>query len=124
MIAEIKEIKKNILGTTSIVMKLKGMRKYQDFIFYPVSKDIEYFKIQSDTRIAKINLKGEGVISKPHQHGAYFFHLSLDKLTHFSFSPEDWESIKEAIRKTASKSAGKKENGIIQSDNSGVINLI
>jgi hypothetical protein len=118
MKAELKEISKNIMGTTSILLKIKGMRKAQEFIFYPVKSESIDFKIQSDTRMGKINLKGQGLMSKPHQNGAYFLHLQIDKLTPFVFCVEDWKKIKEAIKKTSHKEVGKKENGIVQADNS------
>jgi hypothetical protein len=113
------EIKRNIMGTVSLNMKIKGMRKHQDFIFYPVTEESNFFIIQSKTRIGKINLEGQGFMTQAHQSGAYFHHFNIDTLKSFGFSSRDWETIKEAIKKTASSSAGKKENGIIQSNNSG-----
>lgn len=118
-IAEVLNIKKNILGTIDIEMKVKRMRKTQSFTTYPINKDSKNLTIQSDTRIAQVNLNGEGLISKPHQNGAYFLHLQLDKLTPFQFSKNDWRQIVEYIGLTESNEAGKKENGVIHSDNSG-----
>lgn len=116
---ELLNISKNIMGTISIDLKIKGMRKPQDFIFYPINKESKYLLIQSETRIAKINLDGCGLMSKSHQNGAYFMHLSIDKLTPFQFSKTDWQQIVDYIGLTESHEAGKKENGIIHSDNTG-----
>jgi len=116
---DLQGIQKNIMGTISIDLKIKGMRKAQDFIFYPINKDTKSLIIQSDTRIGKINLDGVGAMSKPHQSGAYFHHLNIDVLTPFSFDKSDWQQIVEYIGLTDSKEAGKEENGVIQSDNSG-----
>jgi len=46
-------------------------------------------------------------------------HLQIDKLTPFNFTKSDWQQIVEYIGLTDSKEAGKEENGVIQSDNSG-----
>ncbi|MGK0413217.1 MAG: hypothetical protein ACJA1B_001419 [Polaribacter sp.] len=123
MNAELSKIGKNRMGTLSIDLKIKGMRKPQDFIFYPINKETQILMIQSDTRIAKLSLDGKGVMSRPHQNGAYSVHLSIDKLTPFIFTNEDWQKIKDALKLTSCKEAGKKENGIIQSDNSGAISI-
>ena len=116
---ELLNISKNNMGTISIDLKIKGMRKPQDFIFYPINKDTKQLIIQSGTRIGKLNLDGKGLMSKSHQSGAYFHHLSIDKLTPFEFTKSDWQQIVEYIGLTDSKEAGKLENGVIQSDNSG-----
>ena len=116
---QISRIRKNVMGTISITMKIKGMRKDQEFIFYPITKDSVSIKIQSDTRIGTIKPNGEGRMSKPHSSGAYFHHLMWDKLTPFQFNESDWKQIVDYIGLTESKEAGKKENGIISSDNSG-----
>lgn len=117
--AQVKGIRKNIMGTISIDMRINGMRKDQDFIFYPINKETKKLVIQSSTRIANVNLEGKGLMSKSHQNGAYFLHLQFDKLTPFEFNKTDWQQIVEYIGLTASEEAGKKENGIISSDNSG-----
>lgn len=116
---EISKIRKNCMGTLSITMRIKGMRKEQEFILYPINKDSTNLKIQSDTRIATVDLDGNGKMSKSHQSGAYFHHLNFDKLTPFAFSNSDWNQIVDYIGLTESKEAGKKENGVISSDNSG-----
>ena len=116
---EVLNISKNRMGTISIDLKIKGMRKAQDFIFYPINKESKYIKIQSDTRIAKLNLDGVGFMSKPHKSGAYFHHLQMDDLTPFKIERADWQQIVDYIGLTESKEAGKEENGGMFSDNSG-----
>jgi len=119
MNTEISNIKKNRMGTTSFDMKLKGMRKTQDFIVYPISaNDTEQeIKIQSDTRIGRLSLiTGKGIMSQSHQSGAYAHHLIMDKMNPFEVKAEDLEALKNHIRGTASPMAG--NNGIIFCDNS------
>lgn len=105
-LAEVTNISTNIMGTLSIELKVKGMRKPQDFILYPISKTDEYLKIQSDTRIAKVDLNGNGFMSKSHQSGAYFMHLNIDKLTPFNFSKSDWRQIVEYVGLTDGENIG------------------
>lgn len=112
------EIKKNCMGTLDINFKVKGMRKEQNFSVYPINKETKRLTVQSDTRIAIIELNGKGLMSKSHSNGAYFHHLQLDTLTPFEFSTNDWDTIKKQIGLTANENAGKNENGIISSDNS------
>lgn len=117
--AEVTEVYKNAMGTLSIEMKLKGMRKTQEFTVYPIAEADKFMTIQSDTRIAKVSTEGKGFVSKSHASGAYFHHLQFDKLTLFEFSTEDWKKITELIKSTKSEKCGKKENGFISADNSG-----
>lgn len=117
--AEILGLKRNIMGTTDIEMKITGMRKPQDFIVYPIGADDagNVIKIQSETRIGQINLvKGVGVMSQSHQGGAYFVHLQMDKLTSFELSEKDLKDLKAFINKTSGSSVG---SSMIKSDNSG-----
>ena len=59
MQAQIEKIRTNIMGTISFNMKIEGMRKFQDFIVYPIQKNDseKVITIQSDTRIGRLNLK-------------------------------------------------------------------
>jgi GDP-D-mannose dehydratase len=114
--AEVLNIKKNIMGTISIIFKIKGMRKPQDFILYPITKESTSLKIQSSTRIAILNLEGKGKISQSHQNGAYFVHLQMDKLTDFEFSQTDWQQIVDYIGTTQGDLVG---SSVVKSDNSG-----
>ena len=112
---QISKIGKNCLGTLSITMRIKGMRKDQEFIFYPITKDSKSIKIQSDTRIGTIDLDGNGKMSKPHSSGAYFHHLNIDKLTPFNFDKSDWKQIVDYIGLTE----GSGTNRVVQIDNTG-----
>ena len=112
---ELLGIKKNRVGTICIEMKLKGMRKPQDFTLYPVTKDSKSLTIQSGTRIAKVTLDGKGLMSRPHSNGAYFHHLGMDKLTPFAFNHSDWRQIVEYIGLTE----GDGGCAVIKVDNSG-----
>lgn len=116
MQAEVFNIRKNIMGTLSIEMKLKGMRKAQEFTVYPITKESKSLTLQSDTRIAKVDLAGNGKVSKSHATGAYFVHLNIDPLTDFAFNPSDWRQIVEYIGITEGESVG---DSVVKTDNSG-----
>jgi hypothetical protein len=66
----------------SIIGKLGNMRKSVDWIIYPQDLKSPFDRIvQSDTRIAKINIEtGKGVLSKNCPSGAYFVHLEYDTI--------------------------------------------
>ena len=49
---------------------------------------------------------------------------AIGKHKEFTLSNIDLQSLKMQVFTTASKEAGKKENGIMQSDNSGAINIL
>ena len=124
MEAIINNIKGNIMGTTSFHLQIKGMRKSQDFIVYPIGKDdtSKDIKIQSDTRIGTLNIEtGKGEMSQSHQGGAYFMHLSIDKKTPFELKTDDLESLRTHLICTADDKAGK--NGVVFCDNSSAIRL-
>lgn len=124
MEAIVTNIQGNIMGTTSFYLQIKGMRKPQDFIVYPISKDdsAKTITIQSDTRIGTLNLEnGKGEMSQSHQNGAYFMHLSMDKKTPFEVKVEDLETLKMHLILTASDKAG--NNGVMTCDNSGAFKL-
>ena len=117
--AEILGLSKNIMGTTSIEMKISGMRKSQDFSVYPIGKDDtdKIITIQSETRIGKIDLAtGRGLMSQSHSNGAYFVHFQMDKLTPFTINEKDLKDITSHIFRTAGDNVGSR--GIF-SDNSG-----
>lgn len=114
--ALISGIKKGSLNAISFEMKIKGMRKFQEFIIYPISKGDKRIVIQSDTRIGKIDLNGNGQMSKSHQSGAGFAHFNLDNLTDFKIDNSDWRQIVEYIGLTESNC---NQESPIQYDNSG-----
>ena len=116
---EILGLKKNILGTTDVEMKITGMRKPQRFSVYPIGKDDtdKIITIQSETRIGKIDLSsGRGLMSQSHSNGAYFVHFQMDKLTPFTINEKDLKDITSHIFRTAGDNVGSR--GIF-SDNSG-----
>jgi hypothetical protein len=109
-------ITKNKMGTLSIDLQISGMRKPQDFIFYPITKESKNLTIQSNTRIGTINLDGCGKMTKSHSNGAYFVHLSIDELTPFEFNKSDWQQIVEYLGLTEGDNVG--DSGV-STDNSG-----
>ena len=120
----VSDIKGNLMGTTSFLLQIQGMRKPQDFIVYPISAENKNNKItiQSDTRIGIIDLNtGEGIMSASHASGAYFIHLQIDKKTAFKINNADLEKLKMKIFATAGKSVGMRN---ILSDNSGAANIL
>jgi hypothetical protein len=116
---EVIKVKGNIMGTTSLELKIKGMRKPQDFIVYPISTDQagKPITIQSDTRFGYLDLSsGRGLMSQSHANGAYGYHFASDKKVPFKISETDVQKIKEHLSSKASSKAG---NSVIFSDNSG-----
>lgn len=112
--------RKNIMGTLSIEAKFNGMRKAQEFIVYPVRADEapDDIKIQSDTRIGRIDLNtGVVTMSPPRSGGSYNVHLmfatAIDTLDR-----EELAGLKFRLIQTASPMAG--DNGVMYTDNSGV----
>jgi len=114
---QIQGFKRNIMGTLSFDLKLSNMRKFQDFIVYPISKGDDNIMIQSSTRIGRIYMEtGIGKMSQSHSNGAYGVHLAMDKLIPFQLSSEQLEELKVKLRATAGDKVGSR--GIV-SDNSG-----
>lgn len=61
-----------------INLKLGNARKVEEYTIYPYNGEGS-FTIQSDKRIAQINMEGKGIVSNPHSGGAYFHHLVFEK---------------------------------------------
>jgi hypothetical protein len=117
--ATLSNLHKNFLGTVSFDLKLKGMRKAQDFIVYPITAEDadKPIMVQSETRIGKIDLEtGRGLMSKSHPNGAYFVHYQMDPKTRFMLSTKDNDLLKQAIKRSAGPNVG--TAGVV-SDNSG-----
>ena len=113
---EIGGFKRNIMGTLSFDLKLKKMRKSQEFIVYPAQEKSDSILIQSSTRIGKIEMtSGEGFMSQSHANGAYGYHLQADKKDKFQLSEEQLSKLKEELAKTAGKKVG---SSVVFSDNS------
>ena len=62
----------------SIMLKLGNARKAQDYTIYPYTGDGQ-FLLQSDTRIARVDMNGAGIVSNPHGSGAYGVHLNFER---------------------------------------------
>lgn len=111
------KVSKNCLGTTSFEYKFEGMRKPQEFDVYPIDKNSKepiIITIQSNTRIGKIDLEsGKVFLSKPHQNGAYFCHLAMEKLSESILPAEDLETLKKAIKRTAGELVGNNCLGVV-----------
>jgi hypothetical protein len=119
----ITNIRKNIMGTVSFDGQFQGMRKPQDFIVYPMhdGNDATHAKVQSDTRIGKIDLANGNVIMSPSRAGgSYGVHMLLAKPVG-QLSSEELLLLKAAIMATASGKAG--SNGIVYTDNSAALNV-
>ena len=116
---EVIAVKGNIMGTTTLEMKIKGMKKPQNFIVYPISADQagKPIMIQSDTRIGFLDLSsGRGLMSQSHSNGAYGHHFTMDKKVPFKISDADVQKIKADLSSRAGSKVG---NSVIFSDNSG-----
>jgi len=59
-----------------VMCKLGNMRKLAEFTVYPRKPDDMFLMIQSDTRICRFDLSGNGLLSAARQGGAYGIHLS------------------------------------------------
>ena len=97
----IEKVERNRVGTLDMYMKVKGMRKFQEFTVYPIKVMDTHITIQSETRLAKVDRNGKGVLSTSHQNGANSGHLQTDKTTDFIFDEADWKTINEMMQKTA-----------------------
>lgn len=62
----------------SINLKLGNARKPEEFTIYPYNGN-EQFTVQSDKRIAQVDMTGKGIVSNPHAGGAYFHHLVFER---------------------------------------------
>lgn len=120
-------IRKNCMGTISFNMMYKGMRKVDDFIVYPKSaSDTDaIIRIQSNRRFGQLDLNtGKCIMSVGG--GANSIELQLQMVYGTAkavlFTPEQCQQLKERILGTYSSKAG--TNGIMYSDNTGVIGLI
>ena len=123
MKTEIKNIHINIMGTCSFDLKIRGMRKFQDFCIYPMQsgESSKLIIIQSDTRIGKINLEtGKGIMSDSKQGGSYFHNLMFAK-NDFQLESVDLQTLKLYIFTTQGSKVGK---SVVFSDNSEAINVI
>jgi len=119
----ISNLHKNCMGTVSFDGKFDGMRKAQDFIVYPIHNeaDAQEIQIQSDTRIGRVRMSdGRVMLSPSRKGGSYGVHLMF--ATHAGkLEADELLLLKAHIMSTAHGAAGKRENGFIQTDNSGAL---
>ena len=109
---------KNFMGTLSFDLKVKGMRKSQDFIVYPITGKTNIIRIQSDKKWGEIDATtGKGILSKTGNNSwAFALDVSNRNVNKFELSDEELEELKNKIRETSGKEVG---NAIITTDNSG-----
>lgn len=117
---KILDIKKNCMGTLSLICKFNGMRKEQDFIVYPIknSDDANKIMIQSDTRIGYIYLdSGDISLCPPISSGAYSPHLLFIK-TIDKINDDELVNLKLSLFNTKGDLVG--DNALhVYTDNSG-----
>jgi hypothetical protein len=106
------------MGTTSFDLKVKGMRKPQDFIVYPITEKTDKIRIQSDKKFGEIHLPtGKGILSKS---GNTSWHLASDMMNRnvntFELSEAELQEFINQIKSTSGKSVG---SSFVKSDNSG-----
>ena len=106
------------MGTLSFDLKVKGMRKPQDFIVYPITGKTNIIRIQSDKKWGEIDVTtGKGILSKTGNNSwAFALDVSNRNVNKFDLTPEELEELKSKIRETSGKEVG---NVIITTDNSG-----
>lgn len=124
METEIREIKKNIMGTISFWMKTASMRKFQEFIVYPKHKgdDDNNIIIQSDNRIGILDMvKNCGKLTKAQTGHPYFVHLQISPCELLRFKDTELKSLKLAIINTVGESVG---SSVIKIDNSEALSVL
>ena len=90
------------MNIKTVTLRLKGMRKSQDFVVYPNSDPSQPLKIQSDTYIALVSQQsGKTILAGPHSSGAYFHHLTegMPKRKAVRLDPEQLQAVIEAEAK-------------------------
>lgn len=116
----IENFSKNILKTIDFDMKTPDMRKFQNFSVNPNPQASDYIIVQSDKRIAKINLKTKKmVITKSYPSGAYFHHLVMGQTKLFELTKHQVDELIKQIGKTS----GIVGTTVLKVDNSGADEL-
>ena len=110
--------RRNIMGTLSFDLKVKGMRKAQDFIVYPITGETDKILIQSDKKFGYIFItSGIGILSKS---GNKSYNLQADMMNRnvirFELTKEELKTLIEKIKETSGKNVGR---SFVKSDNSG-----
>lgn len=108
---EITDFEKNCMGTMSFSLKLKGMRKAEEFCVYPINKQTEVIYFQSPHRWANLNLKSKtfevSARREQYANSAWFTVCQInhttteDKLTN-----EQFDLIISKIKDTVGESVG------------------
>ena len=97
------------MNIKTATLRLKGMRKAQDFVVYPSSHPQSVLKIQCDTYIALVEPKtGKAILAGPHSSGAYFHHLTegMPRRKAVQLDPEQLQAVVEAEAKPGQTIAG------------------
>lgn len=116
---EIKSIRKNCMGTLSIVLKVSPMRKPEEFTVYPLTEGEKTLKLQSNNRCILIKIEnGLGALSTRMNHPMFDALLQGHVSSTFRLTSEDLEMLKQAIRRTAGEAVGDNSLGVL-TDNSG-----
>jgi hypothetical protein len=117
----IRNCRKGIMGTVCFDGQFPGMRKPQEFIVYPMQDSGTVITIQSDTRIAQLDLDtGKLLLSESRPNGAYFVHLQIGKRTVHALPAEDVQTLRGWIRATGGVEVGE---SFVKSDNTGALAL-
>lgn len=128
MNTQLNNFKKSTMGTIKFDAKLPGMRRGQNFIVYPISKDSEttIISCQSENRWLEINTKtgaAEITTAQSRHHNRWL--LSMQRATgkskKFTLSHVDLSALKMHVFTSADKNAG---NKVMTTDNSGAINIL
>lgn len=126
---KISKYKKNSLGTLSIDLRAPHMRKYEEFCFYPVTKEGEpnTLCIQSKNYWAEISVDKKQIeFSARHSNGAYKANFVMDRMFKKTrvYPLEDSliSELTEKVRETSSPMAGSNRAGMF-TDNSGAKNV-
>jgi hypothetical protein len=117
----ISNARRNFMGTTSFDGKFPSMRKAEDFIVYPIKNGETHVIIQSEHRIAKIEIAtGKGILSARRAQYANFAWLTVCEIrgtaNAIEVPAEEWEAFLEVVRSTGGKDVG---NSVCRVDNEG-----
>ena len=77
-----------------VTLKIGNMRKAQEFTIYPASANDTARKLQSNTRMATVDLTtGKYRLTSAHAGGAYFVHLSFPDCMEGTLTAEQINAI-------------------------------
>lgn len=115
----IDNIRINALGTASFTLKIKPMRKPQEFITYPINtEDTSVLRMQSANRCVTIDTVTGGYRLSPNVPSyPTFMHCNVQGSTSGIVPENTLITMLQAVRATAGAHRG--ANGIVFCDNSG-----